>query len=133
MKSCIVCKKKFAPENLLTICVSPRDLTKAIAPSPICQDCYDESGISSMSKLDVVSLGPKGSIFPKYPGSESLDSLMSERDALREKILEVSRTGAAGFDLAAAGARLSQLDNLISLKSTHQRPAFTDRAGKISG
>jgi hypothetical protein len=129
---CIVCQKNFSAQDLLTVVVDPRNLKKSIKPSPICGSCYDESGIGQMTKIDVVSLGPKGSIFPKDPG-ESLDSLISERDALREKILEVSRTGAAGFDLAAAGRRLAELDNLISLKAAFQRPAFTDRAGKISG
>lgn len=54
MKRCIVCGRGFSAEHLLTVVVDPRDLKKSIKPSSICQDCYDESGISSMQKVDRV-------------------------------------------------------------------------------
>jgi len=78
-----------------------------------------------------VTLRKVGSRRPSEPLSvdDSLKGLIEERDSLRTRVHEGNLDG--NFDLAAAAARLAELDRLIGVRSMFQRPNFTDRGGRL--
>lgn len=132
-KRCISCGKSFDAGDLLTVVVDPKNVSKSIEPSPCCEECYSESGISTMAKAERFSVQGGGSIFPRpRVQGDSLDSLVSERDGLREKLLQESRAPSGSFDLVNAGRRLATLDQQIALRDCFGQPKRTDRMGRIS-
>lgn len=52
MKTCIVCQDSFSSRDLLSICVDPRNLSKSIKPSLICESCYERCEIGKLTKAD---------------------------------------------------------------------------------
>ena len=139
MKNCMVCGKSFSPKHLLTIQVDPKNVSKSIKPSPICESCYEASEIGSLTTLEkadrvgyrgnppITSINPRPSA-PLGPVSDTLQNLILERDQLKIRIDSSGR--GADFDVGAATRRFEQLNAMIMLRET--KPSRTNRAGGLS-
>lgn len=98
---CIACHKSFKPENLLTVVVDPKDLTKSIRPSPICESCYSLSGIGTLAKR-----------FPGYRHTDSLHDVGadSERALVEDRETPVDTNAADIARMQNEVAALQTLD-----------------------
>jgi hypothetical protein len=125
--NCIVCEKSFSPKDLLTIVANPKDITKRIKPSRICEGCYEKSGIGILSVMQKFDRRGYGSVFPR-PTEESDPLKDQKRD--RDRLDAAMSRGSADQDVGAMRSERDRLDRVIAMRETFARPARTDRSGR---
>ena len=135
---CINCQKDFFPKDLLTVEVDPKTLAKLTKPGKVCEPCYKLSGIGTLSVLEkgdrigyrgnppITSINPRPSA-PSEAPTDTLPGLIQEKDSLW---LSIQANGNnPDFDSGAAYRRFSELNRLITLRST--APRLSDRGGRL--